>query len=629
METNGLLSEQTTGNRGTMTSVENSIIIQSDMRSPKTETHVHQLENESRDPAALVPEMADMNHMIDADSDDGNNNSDQDSDGNHGPGIDEYRVYLPPPGIEDAWRAYEDIQKILKSNQKRQPGLDSITQERLEQVCQFLWTYVDPKTTAHGGTSGSSWQAASQQTAHALGRGIYLARNLRKWARAFIIDREDFPGNSSGWWNEALLDNEVLVREINQHLQGIGKYAKALDIVKFLDTPEMKERLDRTTTIHLTTAKRWMHKMGYRWTNAPKGQYVDGHEREDVVAYQQDVFLPKLAEIDAKMRKWTADGIEDPNTTTGPDFRHTVVWYHNESIFYANDRRMVQWVPENETAVPRAKGEGASLMVADFVSADYGWLRSPSRLGEEDARVLLKIGKSWEGYFTNEDVLKQTQRAMDILQMHHPNEDHILVFDNAPSHLKRPDEALSARNMPKFTPKEFTNWGPETTKIGEDGKPVYGPNGKVLRTKIQMADATFANGTPQKLYFPPGHPRASIFKGMSVLLKERGLLKESDLKAQCKDFKCKKGATDCCCRRVLYSQPDFALAESKLETLCKQQGFDVLFLPKFHCELNFIEQCWGKAKWTYRNYPASSTEADLERNLVSALESVPLHSMQR
>ena len=32
---------------------------------------------------------------------------------------------------------------------------------------------------------------------------------------------------------------------------------------------------------------------------------------------------------------------------------------------------------KSETAVPQAKGEGASLMVADFVSADYGWLWSP------------------------------------------------------------------------------------------------------------------------------------------------------------------------------------------------------------------------------------------------------------
>ena len=288
---------------------------------------------------------------------------------------------------------------------------------------------------------------------------------------------------------------------------------------------------------------------------------------------------------------------------------------------------MMQWVPENETAVPQAKGEGASLMVADFVSADYGWLHSPNR--EEDAQVLLKPGKTWGGYFTNKDFLRQTERAMDILQEHHPNEDHVLVFDNATTHLKRSDDALSARNMPKFTSKEGITWGPETNMIGGDGKPVYGPDGKVVKIKIRMADATFADRTPQVLYFPPGHPRAGVFKGMSVILQERGLLKEANLKAQCKDFKCQTGKMDCCCCRVLYSQPDFIDVKSKLETMCKKRGFKPLFLPKFHCELNFIKQCWGYAKRTYRQYPASSKEADLELNVVSALGSVPLHSMRR
>src|SRR5712671_1046744 len=134
-------------------------------------------------------------------------------------------------------------------------------------------------------------------------------------------------------------------------------------------------------------------------------------------------------------------------------------------------------------------------MVADFMSADYGWLRSPD--GKEDAQVLFKAGKAREGYFTNEDILKQTWRAMEILKKHYPNEDHILVFDNATTHLKRPDEALSARNMPKFTCKEGTNWGPEMNAIGANGKPVHGPDGRVVKVKIRMANATFADGTAQ------------------------------------------------------------------------------------------------------------------------------------
>ena len=576
------------------------------------------------DLAPPIPEMVDMD---DTDFEDLEDNDD-DHGNDQGGFKDKKHWSYSPPGIEDACMAYADLQKILKSNHKTRPKLDPITQERLEQVRQFLWNYVDPSTTAHGARVGSSWMAASEQTAHVLGKGYHLARNLRNWGRAFIADREDLPTNQFGQ-SRSLLEDETLVKEINLHLQGIGKHATAMDMVRFLDTPEMKTRLNHKTTIHLATAQRWMSKMGYHWGTAPKGQYVDGHEREDVVEYRQNKFLPELAKIEAKTRRW-ADGIEDTNaapTSNDPSFCHTVVWYHDESVFYANDRRTMEWVSKNQKAVPQPKGEGASLMVADFVSADYGWLCSPDR--KEDARVLLKVGKSREGYFTNEDVLKQTWRAMGILQTHYPHEDHVFIFDNAATHIKRPDEALSARNMPKFTPKEGTNWGPETNRIDANGKPVYGPNGKVAKIKIRMADATFANGTPQALYFPQGHPQAGTFKGMAVLLQERGLMKESTLKAQCKDFKCAPGKTDCCCRRTLYSQPDFIGVVSKLETMCKQQGFHVLFLPKFHCELNFIEQCWGFAKRNYRQYPASSKEADLEHNLISALESVPLRSMRR
>ena len=88
-------------------------------------------------------------------------------------------------------------------------------------------------------------------------------------------------------------------------------------------------------------------------------------------------------------------------------------------------------------------------------------------------------------------------------------------------------------------------------------------------------------------------------------------------------------ATSCCCCQILYNQPDFANVPSVLKLACKALGVLVIFLPKFHCKLNFIEQCWGFTKQIYRLNPESSQEDHLEKNTLDALEAVPLTSMRK
>lgn len=267
-------------------------------------------------------------------------------------------------------------------------------------------------------------------------------------------------------------------------------------------------------------------------------------------------------------------------------------------------------------------------MPTDFFSAEYGWLRS--RDGKRSARVLFRAGKNRDGYFDNVDVREQLAKAMDLVEAEYPDEDHVFVFDNAKTHSKRPEGFQSALKMTKGPSEIF---GVEVNDLDEEGKPKYTPDGKLLKKKVPMSNGRFHDGTEQVFYWPidADNGLAGHFKGMAQILAERGYKNTLRLKAQCgKKFSdCLPGKTDCCCRRILYNEPDFVNVDSILETDAKERGFRVIFLPKFHCELNPIEQCWGYAKRLYRVLPASSLEADLKKNIVKCLEDIPLMLMRR
>ena len=552
---------------------------------------------------------------------DGNDSDSEDSDNEPAEAESEEKdMRWSPPTVEAVKEAHKKIKDMIRpprDNGKgyKDPKLDLVLRGRLEAMMRFMWAYINSESPCY-----DKWEAASLDTARAAERGSYFARRLRQWTRDFVADAEKVPLNVYGSWNKSRVDDEDLKQELLTHLQGIGKYICAQDLVRYMNRPKVKKRYGMKRCITVRTAHNWLNRMGYRWTLEPSGQYVDGHEREDVVTYRQKIFLPHWKAIEPSLRTWTPDGTAEdvPGGTPHTGNQKTVVWFHDESTFYANDRRKRRWVHKAETPVPRAKGEGASLMVSDFISADYGWLRSPC--GKETARVLFKAGKNRDGYFTNENILEQTQLAMEIVKRHYPGDKHVFIFDNATTHLKRPPTAISARKMTKNPSATF---GIDITVI-ENGKIRYTPDGNPEKKKIPMPPGKFADGQPHDFYDGNG-----VFKGMTKILQERGLTEEAKLNAECKSFKCPEGAARCCQRRVLYNQPDFAEQGSGLEILGWNFGFEVIFLLKFHCELNFIEQCWGHAKRVYRQYPVSSKEEDLEKNLLTALESVPLSVMRR
>jgi hypothetical protein len=239
----------------------------------------------------------------------------------------------------------------------------------------------------------------------------------------------------------------------------------------------------------------------------------------------------------------------------------------------------------------------------------------PTFAFSESARVIFRPGVNRDGYFTCDQVVKQLKNAVEIVEDSFPEYNHIFIYDNAPSHTKRPEDAITARQMPKKSVPEFP-------------RPVLKKGKKIPAT--QMEPGKLPDGRAQSFYFSDDHPDyPGWFKGMAEILRERGLGHIAEKKAQCPDFRCEEGQTDCCCRRALFCQPDFESRNSTLEETARELGTQVVFLPKYHCELNPIEQCWGYAKRKYRDMPETNRESLMKQYVVESVDSVPLESIRK
>jgi hypothetical protein len=146
----------------------------------------------------------------------------------------------------------------------------------------------------------------------------------------------------------------------------------------------------------------------------------------------------------------------------------------------------------------------------------------------------------------------------------------------------------------------------------------------------RMRNGWLLNGQPQPLYFPDDHPAMPCwFKGMEVIIHERGLWPEAGLRSQCPDFRCPPGHTDCCCRRVLFSQPDFSNQRSQLQELIESCGHLCDYYPKYHCELNFIKQYWGAAKLRFHVAGHAATISEMEKTVIACLDDIPIIQIRR
>ena len=114
--------------------------------------------------------------------------------------------------------------------------------------------------------------------------------------------------------------------------------------------------------------------------------YIDGHEREDVVEYWSK-FVEGFHQYERCFHIWDNDGNELPHPSGFPvpeacraSGRFCLILImHDESIFFQNDQRKYMWHNTGKSTASRPKREGQSLMVSDFLTADWGCLRDKDR----------------------------------------------------------------------------------------------------------------------------------------------------------------------------------------------------------------------------------------------------------
>ena len=124
------------------------------------------------------------------------------------------------------------------------------------------------------------------------------------------------------------------------------------------------------------------------------------------------------------------------------------------------------------------------------------------------------------------------------------------------------------------------------------------------------------------MVFPPDHPAfPNQPKGIKAILSECGIF-HVGLRRKCQS-KCDGDQDGCCNKHILECQQDFFTQKSLVQEVIEATGHLCIFLPKFHCELNFIEFFWGAVK-KYLRDNCDYTFTTLKENMPKALAAVQL-----
>ena len=215
-------------------------------------------------------------------------------------------------------------------------------------------------------------------------------------------------------------------------------------------------------SISVETGRIWMHEMGFEVVLAKKGTFVDGHERDDVVAFRK-IFLHKLVAL----------GFLNANNAPTVEARNALpvdLESLNEAIidrtgfsmtsqhFKAVTTRPHSGEPRTHTlCVPRAKE--LVLWSQDFICEQQGYLALTSE--EYEAAKLTGNTRIQAGEFLviwggkrrildRREIHQAIRNCCTIAEIKYPITEgwkHVWVFDHSSCHAAMANDALDVNKM--------------------------------------------------------------------------------------------------------------------------------------------------------------------------------------
>jgi hypothetical protein len=231
-------------------------------------------------------------------------------------------------------------------------------------------------------------------------------------------------------------------------------------------------------------------------------------------------------------------------------------------------------------------------MLSEFLCECSGRLFSSAELGKQYATAAITPGKNYDGWWTAPDLLDQIkQSTMSMFEELLPDCIGVFVFDNSTNRGAFATDALHGH-----------------INLGSGGKQ------KLLRNGwFKKYGARFN----QEMAYPKYHIDPNLAgkaKGVKLVLQERGLWYDR-LKTRY-------------CPRSVSPTERLLRAKDLVDELVGEYGHHAMFLPKFHCEFNFIEMYWGALKYFCRS-SCDYFFAALRLTVDEAMDSVSLATIRR